>query len=121
MKIHAMKFHPATREECEQFQMLAFGICCDLRADRCGMPVRKTRPHPLRLRIPYDRVRPFVPLHPATCCLSHRPTRLWQRCGKNPDFAAKTDVIDKFLLNGISNLCVCSASRLHPAYRLIRH
>ena len=28
MTIHAMKFHPATREECEQFQMLAFGICC---------------------------------------------------------------------------------------------
>ena len=29
MTIHsAMRFHPATREECEGFQMLAFGLCC---------------------------------------------------------------------------------------------
>jgi hypothetical protein len=29
MMIHsAMKFHPPTREECEGFQMLAFGVCC---------------------------------------------------------------------------------------------
>jgi hypothetical protein len=24
---------------------------------------------------------------------------LWQGCGKNPDFTAKTDIIDKSLLN----------------------
>ena len=47
--------------------------------------------------------------------------KLWQGCGKNSDFAAKTDIIDNFLLNEISNLRVCNALRLHPAYKLIRH
>jgi transcriptional regulator with XRE-family HTH domain len=46
---------------------------------------------------------------------------LWQGCGKNPDFTAKTDITDKFHFNRISNLRVCNGPRLHPAYRLIRH
>lgn len=50
-----------------------------------------------------------------------RPKKLWQGCGKNPDLAARTDIIDNLLFNGICNLSVCNASRLHPAYRLIRH
>ena len=46
--------------------------------------------------------------------------KLWQGCGKNPDFTAKTDAIDNSQLSRISNLRVCNAPRLHPAYRLIR-
>jgi hypothetical protein len=49
------------------------------------------------------------------------PIKLWQGCGKNPDLAAKTDIIDNSLLKQISNLHACNALRLHPAYRLIRH
>ena len=33
----------------------------------------------------------------------------------------KTDIIDNLLFNGISNLRVYKARRLHLAYRLIRH
>jgi len=47
--------------------------------------------------------------------------KLWQGCGKNPDFTAKADIIDNFLLNEISNLRVCNTPRSHPAYMLIRH
>ena len=47
--------------------------------------------------------------------------KLWQGCGKNPDFTAKTDITDKFDFNRISKLRVYNGSRLHPAYRLIRH
>jgi hypothetical protein len=50
-----------------------------------------------------------------------RLKKLWQDCGKNPDFAAKTDIIDKSRLSRISNLRVFNALRLHPAYKLIRH
>jgi hypothetical protein len=46
--------------------------------------------------------------------------KLWQGCGKNPDFTAKADIIDKFLLNEISNFRVCNISRVHPVYTLIR-
>lgn len=46
--------------------------------------------------------------------------KLWQGCGKNPDVTAKTDITDILWLSKISNLRVCNAPRLHPAYRLIR-
>jgi hypothetical protein len=50
-----------------------------------------------------------------------RELKLWQGCGKKPDFTDKADIIDNFLLNGISNLCVSNVAGLHPAYKLIRH
>lgn len=50
-----------------------------------------------------------------------RPKKLWQGCGENPDFTAKTDITETFRLSRISNLRVCNAPRLHPAYRLICH
>jgi hypothetical protein len=46
---------------------------------------------------------------------------LWQGCGKNPDLAAKTDIIDNSRLSRINNLRVFNAPRLHPAYRLTRY
>jgi hypothetical protein len=46
--------------------------------------------------------------------------KLWQGCGKNPGFVAKTDIIDKSQSSGISNLRAFNGPRLHPAYRLIR-
>jgi hypothetical protein len=50
-----------------------------------------------------------------------RNDKLWQGCGRNPDFTAKTDITDNFPLNRISKLRVCNTPGLHPAYRLIRH
>jgi len=37
--------------------------------------------------------------------------KLWQGCGKNPDFAAEADIINNFLFSGISNLRVCNAGQ----------
>jgi hypothetical protein len=47
--------------------------------------------------------------------------KLWQGCGKNPDFVAKTDIIDKFPLSEINNLRVINTGRVYPAYRPARH
>jgi hypothetical protein len=43
------------------------------------------------------------------------------KCGKNPDFTARTDIIDEFLLSGINNLSVINTGPVYPAYRLTRY
>lgn len=58
---------------------------------------------------------------PAEQGLETSEKKLWQGCGEKPDLADKTDITDVFRSNEFNNFCVCSAARLHPAYRLIRH
>jgi hypothetical protein len=55
-----LKLHGTTREECEGFQMLAFGGCCatcELADTECPFGRRDSV---LQLRIPQGRVHSFV-------------------------------------------------------------
>ena len=76
------------------------------RTERCG----KAR----SCRWAIDFLRPLLPTQRRGAdgkVVDSERLKLWQGCGKNPDFAVKADIIDNFLPSGISNLRVCNAGR----------